>query len=176
MGNNGSLFVNSLLLSSLFPIMKESLCSLSPIESETTISLPDVAVEGLKKFLEDIYNKERKIIVWKGISNILGHQLKCDLSVHDDRSVEFEDFEDTFDADEFEMGAATTISFSKKVSTTQMNVDDECIDSGIGEPVIKKVTIPISKKTCGVRPLSSGTLIKCTICNLCPPSANLRRM
>ena len=59
--NNGSVFANSLLLSSLFPIIKETLSS---IESEaTTISLPGVDVGDMREFLENIYIKERKIKV-----------------------------------------------------------------------------------------------------------------
>merc|ERR1712098_1006377 len=120
----------------------------SPIESETTISLPDVDFEEVKNFLEDIHGKKRRIVVWKGVNNILGHQLKCDMFVHDTRTIEYEDFEDIFDADvdndDFEIDNVTKISFTKNTSTTQLNVNDESIDSG--ETVPKKVTIPITKR------------------------------
>ena len=47
--NNGSVFANSLLLSSLFPIISEILCSLTVSETETTtIFLPDVKVGFIK--------------------------------------------------------------------------------------------------------------------------------
>ena len=71
--NHGSVFANSLLLSSLFPIIKETMCSLSSIESEaTTISLPGVDVGDMREFLQNIYNKGRKIKVCNCDSNCLG--------------------------------------------------------------------------------------------------------
>ena len=136
--NNGSVFANSLLLSSLFPIIKETLSS---IESEaTTISLPGVDVGDMREFLQNIYNKGRKIKVCKSINDILSQQLRFDATVHDIRTIQMEDFENTFDADvdanendEFRNDDAIKISISKKASTDEVNVAEECIDSGRGD-------------------------------------------
>ena len=139
--NHGSVFANSLLLSSLFPIIKETMCSLSSIESEaTTISLPGVDVGDMREFLENIYIKERKIKVCKSINDILSQQLRFDAAVHDIRTIQMEDFENTFDADvdangndEFRNDDAIKISISKKASTDDVNIAEEYIDSGRGE-------------------------------------------
>ena len=120
--NNGSVFANSLLLSSFFPIIKEILSSLTESETDTTtIFLPDVKVSELETFLGDIYKKQNKIQVCMSINDMLSSKLKRETPAHTQRTIDhdyIELFNDTFDFDENEddVQDATSTIFIKSTS------------------------------------------------------------
>ena len=72
--SDGKLKMSSFLLATVFPVFRDVLVKVSHFEEEVVISLPDIAGEKIKKFLNDLLIGEIKIVFGEALKFLLQNQ------------------------------------------------------------------------------------------------------